>query len=227
MNDKHKQIVGVLAVLIFLIFCLLVGWYIGRPMVRLAENPEAFQLWVDSHGIWGRLIFIGMVVVQVIVAFIPGEPIELAAGYAFGFWEGSLLTMAGFLMGSALIFSLVRRFGPKLVEVFFPKKRMEELRILKDPKKVRIVAFLLMLIPGTPKDFISYFAGLTQLTLKEWLCIVAVARIPSLVTSVASGAAAGEENYVLSAVCLGVTLIISILGVGYYRGLNRQREEEA
>ena len=171
------------------------------------------------------MLFIAMVVLQVIVAFIPGEPIELAAGYAFGFWEGAFLTMAGILIGSGLIFALVRRFGTKLVEVFFPKKKIEELRFLKDPKKTRVIAFLLMLIPGTPKDFISYFAGVTQLTLRQWLTIVAIARVPSLVSSVATGAAAGEENYILSAVILVMTLMISAAGIWYYRRLCRQQQE--
>lgn len=225
MGDKHRKFVSILATLVFLLFCVLVTWYIGVPMIRLAEDPEAFQLWVDSYGIGGRLLFIAMVVLQVIVAFIPGEPIELAAGYAFGFWEGAFLTMAGILIGSGLIFALVRRFGTKLVEVFFPKKKIEELRFLKDPKKTRVIAFLLMLIPGTPKDFISYFAGVTQLTLRQWLTIVAIARVPSLVSSVATGAAAGEENYILSAVILVMTLMISAAGIWYYRRLCRQQQE--
>ena len=225
MGDKHRKFVSILATLVFLLFCVLVTLCIGVPMIRLAEDPEAFQLWVDSYGIGGRLLFIAMVVLQVIVAFIPGEPIELAAGYAFGFWEGAFLTMAGILIGSGLIFALVRRFGTKLVEVFFPKKKIEELRFLKDPKKTRVIAFLLMLIPGTPKDFISYFAGVTQLTLRQWLTIVAIARVPSLVSSVATGAAAGEENYILSAVILVMTLMISAAGIWYYRRLCRQQQE--
>lgn len=221
-TEKQRKIVWLAAVIIFVLFCALVGWFVGVPMVRLAEEPEAFRSWVDSAGVWGRLLFVGMVVLQVVVAFIPGEPIELAAGYAFGFWEGSLLTLAGFLIGSWLVYALVKRFGVKLVEVFFPKNRLSELSVLKNPKKTKIVAFVLMLIPGTPKDFLNYFAGLTHLTALEWLVIVAVARIPSLITSTITGAAAGEQHYLLSGIMLSVTLIISGLGVLYYRRITRQ-----
>lgn len=217
MTDKHRKIVWLIAVIIFLAFMGAVAWFVGVPMVRLAEDPDAFRAWVDSAGIWGRLLFVGMVVLQILVAFIPGEPIELAAGYAFGFFEGTLLTMAGFLLGSWMVFALVRRFGVKLVEVFFPKNKIAELKFLKNPKKTKIVAFILMLIPGTPKDFLSYFAGLTQLTTAQWLTIVAVARIPSLITSTLTGAAAGEANYLLSAVMLVITLAVSAAGVYYYR----------
>ena len=191
-------------------------------MIRMAEEPDAFRLWVDSHGIAGRIVFVSMVTIQVLVAFIPGEPVELLAGYAFGVIEGSLLTMAGFLLGSWVIFLLVRRFGVHLVEVFFSREKISQLGFLKNPKKAQILAFILMSIPGTPKDFLSYFAGLTPLTLKQWLGIVAIARLPSLLTSTITGAAAGEENYLLSGIMLAITLLMSLLGILYYRRLTKK-----
>lgn len=225
MTEKQKKWVFAAAFVVFVVFCALTGWLVGVPMVEFANDPERFREWVDASGIWGRVLFVGMVVLQVVVAFIPGEPVELAAGYAFGFWEGSALTMAGFLLGSWLVFALVRKFGVKLVEVFFHKNKIAELRFLQNPRKAKIIAFLLMLIPGTPKDFLSYFAGLTPLTLSQWLRIVALARIPSLVTSSLTGAAAGEENYLLSVVMLAVTLIISIAGILYYRHICKQENK--
>ena len=171
------------------------------------------------------MIFVGIVVFQVLVAFVPGEPIELAAGYVFGVLEGSLLTMGGFLVGSLIIFVLVRRFGVRLVEVFFTRERIEEVSFLKNPRKTRLLAFILMTIPGTPKDFLSYFAGLTHLSLGEWLAIVAVSRTLSLVTSTVSGAAAGEERYGLSAIMLALTAIVSGAGIICYRRICKQERQ--
>jgi uncharacterized membrane protein YdjX (TVP38/TMEM64 family) len=225
MTEQHKKWVAAAAIVIFILFSAAVGYFIGVPMVQLAEDPAAFQALVDAFGMGGRLIFVGMVVLQVLVAFIPGEPIELAAGYAFGFMEGSLLTLAGFLIGSLLVFVLVRRFGVKLVEVFFSADKIREFSFLKNPKETKIIAFLLMLIPGTPKDFLSYFAGLTQLTLRQWLLIVAVGRLPSLITSTATGALAGEENYILSIVMLGITALLTLIGILYYRRIAKEHKE--
>ena len=225
MTEKQQKHIWLFCEAIFLVFCTWAGWFIGIPMIRMAEEPDAFRLWVDSHGIAGRIVFVSMVTIQVLVAFIPGEPVELLAGYAFGVIEGSLLTMAGFLLGSWVIFLLVRRFGVHLVEVFFSREKISELGFLKNPKKAQILAFILMSIPGTPKDFLSYFAGLTPLTMKQWLGIVAIARLPSLLTSTITGAAAGEENYLLSGIMLAITLLMSLFGILYYRRLTKKEQQ--
>ena len=226
MSEKQKKAVGIVAFAVFLVVCAAVGWFVGRPMIALAEDPEQFRTWVDSYGILGKAAYVGIVILQVVVAFIPGEPLELAGGYAFGWLEGTLLCLLGIVIGSALVFGLVRRCGVKLVEVFFSRDKIKEVAFLKNPKKTRVIAFILMMIPGTPKDFLSYFAGLTQLKLTQWLLIVTAARIPSVITSTVSGGAAGSENYMLAVITFAVTVLISIAGGIYYRHICKQQSAE-
>lgn len=95
---------------------------VGRPMLRFIQDPGGFRAWVDGHGVWGRIAFVGMMFFQVVVAIIPGEPLEIAAGYAFGFWEGTLLCQIGIFLGSLTVFLFVRNWGIRVVEVFFPGK---------------------------------------------------------------------------------------------------------
>ncbi len=92
----------------------------------------------------------GMVIVQVIIALIPGEPFEIAAGYAFGAWEGTLLCLLASTIGSILVFSLVRRFGLRVVRLFFSPEKLHTLRFLKDSRGRDFLFFLIFLIPGTP-----------------------------------------------------------------------------
>ena len=225
MSEKQRKILYLLSLVTFVLFCGAAGWYIGIPMIRFAEEPELFRAWVDASGVWGRVIFVGMVVLQVIVAFIPGEAIELAAGYAFGAVEGTVLSMLGIILGSWIIFHLVRKFGVKVVEVFFSSFQISQVGFLKNQKKTKVLAFLLMLIPGTPKDFLSYFAGLTGLECGHWLLIVLFARLPSVLTSTLTGAAAGEKQYVLAVILLIITCLISAGGIWYYRYICKQENE--
>ena len=226
-NEKHRKLVWLLALGVFLVVCGSLIWFIGRPMLALAGDPEVFRAWIDSAGMWGRLAYVGIMALQVLVVLIPGEPLELAGGYAFGALEGTVLALTGFVIGSAAVFALVRRFGVKMVEVFFTQDKIRQMEFLKNPKKTKVIAFIIMMIPGTPKALISYFAGLTKLTMRQWLTIVAIARIPSLIGSTIPGGAMGSENYVLAGVIWGISLIISAVGVVYYRRICAEQSDEA
>jgi len=70
-----------------------------------------------------------MEVLKVLIVFILGEPFEIAAGYAFGIWEGLLLCTIGISIGSIVVFLLVRRFGSSVVEVFFNKHYTDVFRL--------------------------------------------------------------------------------------------------
>lgn len=90
-------------------------------MVRLASDPENFRQWLEERKLGGLLIYGAMVFFQVLFAVIPGEPLEIAGGYAFGAVWGTLVCLVAATLGSLLVFGLVRRFGTRLVEVFFSR----------------------------------------------------------------------------------------------------------
>lgn len=220
--SRFKKVVGISAVVIVVVFSLLVMWFIGRPLIEYISQPEQFRLWVDAHGMLGRLAFVGMVVLQIIVALLPGEVFELGAGYAFGFWEGTLLCMAGALIGNLIVFALVRTLGVRLVEVFFPIEKIHSLRYLRDQKRLSLILFFINLIPGTPKDLFSYAAGLTPIRLRVWMLITLTARIPSIVTSTMAGSALGDQNYMFAIVVYAVTTVVSIAGLLAYRQYSKK-----
>lgn len=219
-SQKNKKIVGIIAVILAIIFSLAVFFFIGKPLISFVSEPQKFRDWVESFGIFGRVIFVAMIVLQVIVAIIPGEPFEMAAGYAFEVVEGTLLCILGAVIGSVIVFLLVRKFGMMLVEVFFSKEKIESLKFLQNTKKLTLLFFIIMLIPGTPKDLLSYFAPLTKMSLKNWVLIVAASRIPSVITSAISGDALGSENYILAIVSLTITAVLSLIGIIIYKKIS-------
>ncbi|MGN1025951.1 MAG: TVP38/TMEM64 family protein, partial [Faecousia sp.] len=115
MEEKQKKWMAAAGIAAFLLLSAAVGWFAGKPLVQFVSDPERFRAWVDSHGVWARLAFLGMVVLQVFVAIIPGEPLEIGAGYAFGVVEGTLLCVVGMTLGGLLVFGFVRRFGVRAV----------------------------------------------------------------------------------------------------------------
>lgn len=223
LTEAHKKKIYLFAIVVALLFIAAVGYLVGKPMVEFVREPERFRAWVDSSGFVSRVVFVGMVVFQLIIALIPGEPLEMGAGYAFGALEGTILCIIGCVIGSALVFLFVRRFGVKLVEVFFPREKIRSLRFLQDSRRLNLLTFIVFFIPGTPKDLLSYFIGLTDMKLGTWLCITAVARIPSIVTSTVTGDALGLKDYQFALIAFGVTLALSLAGILVYRRLSARR----
>ena len=100
LTEQQKKTLSVLAIVIFVLLSAALAWFVGRPMVRFARQPEQFRAWV--------------------------EPLEIAGGYAFGAWAGTALCLLGAVLGSVTVFALVRRWGRGLVEVFFPADKLEK-----------------------------------------------------------------------------------------------------
>lgn len=221
---RQKRIIGASATVLFLLFCAVVSWYIGRPIIEFVSEPEKFRVWVENGGIWSKIAFIGMVMFQVVIALVPGEPLEIGAGYAFGAIEGTLLTVIGVTLGSLVVFSLVRKFGVMLVEIFFSREKISSLKFLQKSKKRDFVIFLLFFLPGTPKDLITYFAGLTDMKLSYMLWLSSVVRLPSVITSTLGGDALGTEKYIMAIIVFIITLIISFIGWLIFKFISSHRK---
>ncbi|MDD7755506.1 MAG: VTT domain-containing protein [Clostridiales bacterium] len=152
---------------------------------------------------------IGISAFQIIVAIVPGEPIEIASGYAFGWFLGAVLCLLGTLFGQMVVFIFAKKFGLDFVEIFVSKKKLEKMSFLKDKEKIYVTIFFIFLIPGTPKDVLSYVAGITSIKLLPFLLVSGVARIPSVVSSTIAGSYLGVKNYKMAAIIFAVTIVIS------------------
>ena len=226
LSDKQLIVLRITAIIVFLAFMGFFTWVIGKPIIEFANEPERFKNWVDTYGIWGRLTFILMIFIQVVVALIPGEPLEMAAGYAFGGTEGTLLCVIGITLGSLAVLLLVRKFGMRFVTLFFGKKEIKHLGFLKDTKKRNFLIFLLFFLPGTPKDLLTYFVGLTDIKLSHYLIIVSLARLPSILGSTFSAEAISFKNYKAAIIILAVTLLLSLIGFLIYKNIKKIRNKK-
>lgn len=216
-NLKNKKIMIVTAMILLLAVFAAVSISVGVPLVRSVSNPENFRAWIDSLGFLGAGAYIMLVILQVIVAFIPGEPVEILGGYAFGILDGTLLYLVGAFIGSVIVFLLVRKFGKTAAEIFFSKEKLESLKILQTSPKRTLVFTVIFTVPGTPKDLLVYFAGLTDMKFSVWMLIAGLGRIPAVVTSTIIGSGLGQEKYLSAMITFGVTLIISAVGLLIYK----------
>ncbi len=219
---KSKKFYGIFIVVLVLIFATLVSIFIGVPLLNFASEPKKFRITITELGLYGRLAYIGMLLIQIIFALVPGEPFEILAGYTFGAFEGTLLCILASVVGSSIVFFLARKFGRKFVNLFFSDEKINSLKILQSKKKINYLVFILFFIPGTPKDLLSYVAGLTPIKFLPYIIISTLAKFPSIITSTMGGNALGEKNYYFALVVFLITALICLIGLFIYNKITKK-----
>lgn len=200
------------------ITALLCWEYLPGLLAWLAD-ARAVRVFVSDHAFVSRLAMLGINIVQVLLAFLPGEPVELASGYAFGFWGGTALCLVASGLATSMIYWATRRWGWKLVGLFFDRSLFDRFSWLKSAKRLELIMFIVFLIPGTPKDFLTYFAGLTNMRFLPVVLIATFGRIPSIVTSTIAASAVGSGNWPLVACTLVASAFLLAVGGLMYRRL--------
>lgn len=198
---------------------------LGPRLVETAKDPEQFREFIGDNGPKSVLIFIGIQFLQVVFAFIPGEFVEIGAGYAFGGVLGTVLCLVGSVLATLLIFGLTRLLGKKFTSIMIDRRDLKRLKFLNDDKKLVWLMALLYFIPGTPKDLITYFAGITKIKFGIFMIISTFCRIPSVVTSTFAGSTFGDKKYISTIIIFGVTAILGIGGYFLYNFLSRKHTE--
>ncbi len=214
-NTRSKFWIAV-TVLFFILLVAITA--VSMPLINRLSDPatqQKLQLLVNSMGIWGFFLVLGIQIIQVIIAFIPGEPVELLAGVLFGAWGGLFLCLLGIVLASSSIFFTVRQFGYPLVLRLFGKERVRDFKFLNNTERVEIVTFILFLIPGTPKDMLTYLAGISGIKPSRFLLLSAFARIPSIITSTTMGATMSRGNWKMTLFIFLLTAGTGLIGILY------------
>ncbi len=206
------------------------GLRYAAPITRLVGNTERFSRYILSFGTWGVLVFMAMQVLQVVVAPIPGEFTQFAGGYLYGTVYGTAYSVAGILVGAAIVFAAGRLFGFPLLKAVVPAAKLRKFEFLINNPKAEILMLALFLIPGSPKDFLTYIAGVTPVRPLRFLLPSMVARLPGILLSSYIGAHVEEnrltEVIVASAIAIGLFVIGVLFQDRITRSLKRRHAEK-
>lgn len=168
----------------------------------------------------GILMIFGLEVAQVIVAILPGEPVEVVAGMCYGGILGTVLIMASMAIISIGIYLLVRKYGKPFIFHFFKPEQVEKMensKFFKNEERMEWVMLLLFLIPGTPKDLLVYIGGILPIKPSRFIIMSTLGRFPSVVTSTIAGAALVQGNWKTTIIVYAVTFVM----VGLFFGISK------
>ena len=219
-NDKTKATIKkILAVLKFAVLLFLV---VGLPLIIYFQFPDVISYLSSRekadallHQYWVRsvLIYIAVQVVQIIIAVIPGQPIQLAAGYAWNLGVAYGLSIFSIAIGTVITYYLGRVLGKDMILLIFGEEKTAKFIGLLNSRKGYLAIIILYLFPGIPKDVFSYAAGISQMKMRPFVLLSLIARSPALICSLLVGRMFHNESYTGIIIIAAVVLAVAILGI--------------
>ena len=150
---------------ILLITVLAALWVFRIPVMDLLSwfgNREAVIRSIQNLGLWGPVVIFILLVLQVFLAFIPGQALMIACGYIYGFWFGFLLSWFSLFAGGQAAFALARRCGRPFAERWISPEVLSKWDKAAAGQGVGFYALSLVL-PIFPNDAMCYVAGLGKI----------------------------------------------------------------
>lgn len=205
----------------------LIAFFVLMAVVCVAIAPLILELTepggvervvqdVRNAGPGGVLILLGMQFLQVVVAFIPGEVVQVAAGMMYGPWGGAAVVLVGCVISSAFVFFIVHKLGAPFVRAMIPEKWMGKLEDFEETDKLDVMVFVLFLIPGLPKDVFTYLVPLTDMSMRNFLVLSTVGRIPGILMSTLAADGLMEGDIMRSVLLFLVAAGIAALAIVFH-----------
>lgn len=206
------KFVGLIAVIALIVAACFAIW----PMISGIFEPggvEELIADVRNAGPLGVLFLLAIEFLQVVVAFVPGEVVQMAAGMMYGPWLGALVIVIGCVISSAFVFAIVHKLGAPFVQAMVPTTYLEKFRHFEETGKLNIIVFILFLIPGLPKDVFTYLVPLTDMRMGTFLVLANVARIPGIIVSTYAADGLLDGRIIESVIIFAVAAAIAVVGI--------------
>lgn len=204
------KLVG-LVVFIVLITAIVVAIWPTLSIVFEPGGVETLIELITSQGPLGVLILLGMQLLQIIVAFIPGEVVQIAAGMMYGPLWGSVVILVGCVLSSMVVYELVHKLGAPFVRSMVGEKQLLKFRQFELSGKFGVTVFIVFLIPGFPKDVLTYIVPLSDMNLRTFLLLSTIGRTPGVIISTYAAAGLADGNIVTSVIIFVVAALIAII----------------
>jgi uncharacterized membrane protein YdjX (TVP38/TMEM64 family) len=218
MKDRARWgiLIAVLAGSLSLVIWLVV---IEAPIVaftvRLYRDKYFLRDTVAAWGWMAPVVFIAIQALQVIISPIPGEMSGPVGGALFGTTWAVIYSTIGLTAGTLICFAIGRRWGEPLVRPWLSEHHWNRMNFILEAEGA-ILCFILYMIPGFPKDIISYLFGISPMPFWVFAVVSTVGRIPGTWISSYFGAHVGEQQY-LYAIAFIAVVCAACLPLFYYR----------
>ncbi len=210
-DSSHRKIIAMLKlILLVLIVAGIPAFLYLKYGSGIFSRDTAYQVidYLRQNSKTAFLLIIGLQIIQVVVCILPGQPIQFAASYMFGIGIGYLLSVIGAVIGTTISFFLAKALGSEAMHIIFGEEKVRDYQRRLNSGRGLLMAFLIYLIPGVPKDLVSYAAGISEMRFRPFVIAATVGRSPAMLGSLLVGHFFGKKNYPAMII---ITVIVVLL----------------
>lgn len=195
--------------------------------LSLADGQEKIAESLRSFGIWTPFFFLLLQILHIVIAIIPGGPVPLIGGAVFGNTWGIILSLVGCFIGTLMVYGIVKCFGRPVAEKFVKKEHFEKFEYLTRGKRLKRLVFLIFLLPGLPKDMLTYIVALNpRIRPLSFACITTVARAPVLILTVVLGKSLWQGNWKIAVIIVAAMIALALLGLWMKSKISKKKEKK-
>lgn len=211
-QDKELSVkLNITGIVLFLLLCAAATFFSWPYISDFIQTPTAFPEFVKENVLISIFLYLAMQILQVVVALIPGEFLEVGAGLAFGWFGGFLMAQLGVALGTIIIFIVFRKLGKPLIMRYLGDDKLKKYEELNSNPKRDSTIFYVFLVPGIPKDLLTYAAAFFDISIGRFLALTLIARIPSIITSTYAGKSIIDGDLLTAAIIFVITGIIAVI----------------
>lgn len=213
-DSSHRKIIAMLKlILLVLIVAGIPAFLYLKYGSDIFSRDTAYQVidYLRQNSKTAFLLIIGLQIIQVVVCILPGQPIQFAASYMFGIGIGYLLSVIGAVIGTTISFFLAKALGSEAMHIIFGEEKVRDYQRRLNSGRGLLMAFLIYLIPGVPKDLVSYAAGISEMRFRPFVIAATVGRSPAMLGSLLVGHFFGKKNYPAMIIITVVVVLLIIV----------------
>ena len=230
-KERNMAIIRLILTVLVFIACIVITIKVLPIVSKLSdENYRVyFKEKVNAMGFKGVIFVLLLQILQIVVAVIPGQPMEIVSGMLYGPIGGIFVCLVGIFIGTAIVFYLVRKLGTDFMQLFFSPEKIDSIKnskIFKNSAKFEFIMLIIFVIPMMPKDIFIYLGGISPVRPKRFLAIATLARIPGLFLTVYMGNRISNGNFSMVVVLIAVILIIAAIGYFIYSRAEQKFEKD-
>ena len=173
-------------------------------------SDEMIEL-IRSFGIRGSITLSLLSMMEVVIPFLPEEPVQVLAGMGYGIWHGALICLSGIVLGNTIIYIACKIFGKSSVERVHQKSVEVDFEKMRSSKKIALLIMLLYILPAVPLGVICLFACSLNLKYPRYFLLTTLGSIPSILVGVALGHMATATSWIVSVMVFAIIVVLIVI----------------